>query len=535
MTAIKCNNETWIIFLLKKIRIWYFEIITHDDNDNKTYCSSNSEYLIKTYSNSFNKSILGKNTIKSKIDEKVNQSNGVDEIVKLSKIKELMICFLCNKNAVLPKICPSCRKIACKECLKKWFIVDKNNKCFYCGHEENYNNMIGIPIISNISIILNQLKSIIFINNSNYKLDEKTIAKMNIFKERKIKSNTKKNLTLNNENTNLELNAFNNLKNKKLEDEIKKIPFNNKSQKDFLIPDYCLTHPDQPLFYYCLDCKKSYCRTCFVFFGKEKNNHNGHNIIDYQNMKKISNNDISNAVKYLKDKSNDIINIIEEYEVLKKCYTFEKEMVNNYMKCIINKYNEKIDERIKEFNELINYYKKYIEKIRNIQDNIQKYFFFKHDEKDEKDNIINKNNLLISITKINNLKISNNLDIYTDLSPKIMFKLFQTEIKQFNITDMNYRYKAKLNDSQYTLIVLKKEKEIQIYIYYPKENIPDQKIFLPYVYLKKSGNNWEIFKLNEFITYKNNNYYIKRFDANNFCKKNDFIKIKGALYEAIFK
>jgi hypothetical protein len=97
---------------------------------------------------------LGKNTIKSTIDEKINQSNGVDEIVKLSKIKELMICFLCNKNAVLPKICPNCRKIACKECLKKWFIVDKNNKCFYCDHEENYNNMIGIPIISNISIIL---------------------------------------------------------------------------------------------------------------------------------------------------------------------------------------------------------------------------------------------------------------------------------------------------------------------------------------------------------------------------------------------
>ena len=38
-----------------------------------------------------------------------------------------------------------------------------------------------------------------------------------------------------------------------------------------------------------------------------------------------------------------------------------------------------------------------------------------------------------------------------------------------------------------------------------------------------------------YIFYKNNNYYIKRFDANNFCKKNDFIKIKGVLYEAIFK
>ena len=310
--------------------------------------------------------------------------------------------------------------------------------------------------------------------------------------------------------------------------------FDNKAQKDFSITEYCPTHQDQFLFYYCLDCQKSYCRTCFVFFGNEKNNHVNHKIIDYQKMKTINNNDILNTVKYLKEKSKDICKIIEESETLKNCYTFEKEMVNNYMKCIINKYNEKIDESIKKLNELINDYKNHIENIKNILDNIQKYYFISNDKKDEKDNIINKDNLLNNITKINNLKYSKNLDIYIDLSPKIMFKIYQTEMKQFDIIDTNFRCKAKLNDSQYNLITLKKEKEIQIYIYYPMENIQDQKLILPYIYLKKKFNNWEIFKLDEFITYKNNNYYIKRFDANIFCKENDFIILKGVLYEATF-
>ena len=52
--------------------------------------------------------------------------------------------------------------------------------------------------------------------------------------------------------------------------------------------------------------------------------------------------------------------------------------------------------------------------------------------------------------------------------------------------------------------------------------------------VKKKDNDWEIFELDEFLIYKNHNYFIKRFDANKFCKLNDFIKIKGVLYETSF-
>ena len=42
------------------------------------------------------------------------------------------------------------------------------------------------------------------------------------------------------------------------------------------------------LYYYCLDCGKAYCKTCFVFFGDEKDKHNGHSIIEYEKYKNMS-------------------------------------------------------------------------------------------------------------------------------------------------------------------------------------------------------------------------------------------------------
>ena len=52
---------------------------------------------------------------------------------------------------------------------------------------------------------------------------------------------------------------------------------------------------------------------------------------------------------------------------------------------------------------------------------------------------------------------------------QFFFNVYHTDLKQFNIIDNNYKFKTKLNNSKYNLVVLKKEKEVQIYIYYPVE------------------------------------------------------------------
>ena len=506
-----------------------------------------NESILKKTNNSYNLSRC-ENTTLSTIDNRSSLSIGDEEKVKINKIKELMVCFLCNKNLVLPRICPNCRKIACDECLKKWFIVENNSKCFFCNCDMDINKMIIIPIINNISnilyknnnngiinssnIIFNSVKNIEIKDYNNKDSNKKNTIFENFTSRNNNNNSLKlKNFTINNPkdaNTIYLYNLIKKLKKKKIKNSIAKIPYVHKPNKEFLIPLNCPSHPDQQLFYYCSDCEKSYCRTCFVFFGQEKNNHIGHKIIDYEKFKSINNNDLLNYNKTLKEKYEEINNIIKKCEDLKNCYSLEKKIVNKYIKFIVNKYNEKMELNITRINELINNYKKYIEQIKGVQNDIKKY------KSNEEKNNFYEVNLFINVTKIKNLEYSKNIDIYSNLSPILLFNIYQSELKQFDIIDLNFHFRLKLNNSKYNFALLRKENEIQIYIFYPVEQILKKKLILPFVYMRKKDNNWELHELKEFLVYKEKNYFIKRFNVNNFCKENSFIKIKAVLYESSF-
>ena len=45
--------------------------------------------------------------------------------------------------------------------------------------------------------------------------------------------------------------------------------------------NYCYNHPNNKYKYLCLNCDKTYCDECFVFWGKEKNKHYNHDIFKF--------------------------------------------------------------------------------------------------------------------------------------------------------------------------------------------------------------------------------------------------------------
>ena len=103
------------------------------------------------------------------------------------------------------------------------------------------------------------------------------------------------------------------------------------------------------------------------------------------------------------------------------------------------------------------------------------------------------------------------------------------------IKNEGFHFKANLEGSCYQLGLIQKQNEIQIYIYYPIDmNIHKNKFILPFVFLRRKNNNWESFELKESLTYKGNNYFIKRFKSNNFSPINSYVKIKGIIYESWF-
>jgi hypothetical protein len=514
----------------------------------KVYSKGNDSFIKKTnnsYNISRNENNVNENTTTiSTVDDRTNITSSIEEKNKISKLKELMVCFLCHEKVNLPKICPNCYKIACEECLKKWFILYKNYKCFNCKKFVKLEDMIIIPIINNISNLLNK-KTYEIKNDSNLFLNKK--IKYSKFVKNDNDSNRQNtscygigNLIQNSPKDSIDLkNNAKIIKHRKFPNSISEPRKTQikRNENEYEFNEFCNIHQDQLLYYYCVNCEKSYCRTCFVFFGEEKNKHNGHKIIDYDKFRNNKNFfDILQEAKNLKEKNETIYFFINQCEYLKICYKYEKDIVNRYVKSFINKYNEQIDENISKLNILINDYKNYIEQINKQRDNIKKYYSFSSNNNYNN----NKNNLreltlLNDINKINNLDYFKDIDTFVNLSPIFIFNIYHTDINNFIIKNKDFRFKIKLNNSKYNLVILNKGKEVQIYIYYQIEKeIKNKKLILPYIYLKKNEKKWEIYELKESLTYNGNYYFIKRFKADNFCDINSNIKIKGILYENFF-
>ena len=178
-----------------------------------------------------------------------------------SEIKDTVKCYICFDKITKPRMCPHCHRIACEKCLYNWFINLKKNKCGFCRERVKFTEMVSVPFMDAVVNFV-----------------EKFFNKKNNLSE-----------TI---------------------------------DKEFL--GYCPEHKKEMLYYYCLDCGKAYCKTCFVFFGQEKDKHNGHSIIEYEKYKNMS----FPLLKKNTDKLEKNIEHVEEN--IKRCLSYKEVYGWNY-------------------------------------------------------------------------------------------------------------------------------------------------------------------------------------------------------------
>lgn len=483
-----------------------------------------------------------------------NEENDTEQKEIIKEIKDSVICYICLMKITSPRICPNCHKIACEKCLKNWFIDKGNNNCGYCRAKLSFDKMISIPIINNVANLIDKISSkklgMKYKKSNKIKNNYRSISHM-IEEDMNNDDINNNNLTdiINNDNINrnsINIDNFSKMQNKEIFFDKKTAlisqsthgPFMNKieNEYDIIKEEYCIKHPDQPLYYYCLNCNKAYCRTCFVFFGEEKDKHNNHNIIEYEKYKAINIPKIMKLSNNLDDKNEEVKAYIKRCEALKNCYEFEKGLVQQHVKKLMDSFNEKIDENIKTLDNIIKNYKLYLSKIEKGQKEIEALYtkIEKPKIKEYQENLIEK---LLNITKMKYYN-SKEVDGYSDLSKNMVLNFYQTKLKKYEIKQNNYHFKVPLDNSKYQLAVTQRGDEVQIYIYWPINKDKDinyqekeKNGLLPFVFMRRKNRNWEYFQLSEFLTFKNNNYYIKRFPTDNFCNINSYFKIKGLLYE----
>ena len=464
-----------------------FPNITYDNNNNNTLVRNNS--AIKT---------TEINSIFNKDEESINEIN---------QIKKIVNCFICSKNVILPKICPKCQKVACEKCLDKYFNIEKNTKCYYCKNKMNYDDMISVPFMKNVVSF---------------------IEKITIPSFEKIQSNSPE------RNINTDKIIFH------PNYEVQKCYVRKcLSPKKLINSNRCEKHNDQILSYYCIDCDKAYCRTCFVFFGEEKDNHINHLIIDYEKAVNLNISEMKKNLNKIKEKYDELNLYINRCETLKNCYNFEKKNFVDFVKNILKKFEEETIKKINQINETINIFKRQTTELEKCQNEIKKFFIkAKVSQNIEKDkNLIEKINKL----KENKYLTSAEIDVYANMSNNFTFNLYKSELEKFEINKEKFFFKTQIKNSKYELAISHSNGEVQIYVFEPrtigtenevKNELQQQHILVPIIYLRRKNKNWESHILDEKFKYKKNIYLMKRFPIKEFGVSDSFFKIKCVLYDA---
>ena len=93
---------------------------------------------------------------KSKNYKKLNKKKSAEEIKKkkekeeMSKaqIKDVLNCYICQSKLINPRMCRTCKKLACEKCLEKW--LKENNICAFCRTKTKFEDTVRINIIDDM-------------------------------------------------------------------------------------------------------------------------------------------------------------------------------------------------------------------------------------------------------------------------------------------------------------------------------------------------------------------------------------------------
>jgi len=349
-----------------------------------------------------------------------------------NRFHDIIECPICYNVIREHLMCPKCKKLFCKNCLKMAY---DNNALFcpLCKEKLMFNEYIPIPFMSRISnYIDNDIKHLK--RNRNKSTSSKYIN---------ISNNQKDNNKLNVNNINLiKINNRNNNNKNNLYDEhsdfisiknglnlINNIEIGFKNEENL---NKCQKH-NRLYSYFCIDCLIFLCDECTSIQNPEAKIHVGHKSIKYDKVKIFHLEEVIKKYNDLIKKKEKILNKIfdpaEKIEINK----FENDLINNCFSTLENLINREYESKSENLEEnktqIVKFKKEIIDNIPKIKNaiiniinrneklgyqNLLKYL-------NDFDSLLNRKNAEISLLENNKeneensniLNLSNNTDIFS--------------------------------------------------------------------------------------------------------------------------
>ena len=417
-----------------------------------------------------NKKDLKQKLFEIEEEQKKEESNKIEEENIGSEIKDTVKCYICLDKITKPKMCPHCHRIACEKCLYNWFVNLNKKKCGFCREITDYNSMVSVPFMDIVVDFVDKFFT------------------------------------------------------KKQEEQ-------NTLETDFI--EYCPQHKNEKLYYYCLDCGKGYCKTCFVFFGEEKDKHVGHSIIEYEKYKNMSFPLLKKNKEKLEKNIKHVEENIERCLAYKKIYEHERKVGNEFIIKLQNEFNKRIDNIMNIVDEQISKLKEYINEYNKYKNEVEEFYNSIKNKKSNSDKSCES--LIIKLTKINQKKFFSSKDIkkLNDLSKEMFVNSYQSKFGEFNHDNIFLKKGLKLGNSPYEIVIDNKQRnEVHISLLIPKEKNNIKHNFKALTFIKKKG---ECIKSCELDEYKedDNYYYLRKKIPWDFFGQSIF-EIKGILYDFYF-
>ena len=388
-----------------------------------------------------------------------------------SEIKDTVKCYICLDKITKPKMCPHCHRIACEKCLHNWFINLNKKKCGFCRETVTFYEMVSVPFMDVVVDFV-----------------DKFLNKKNIYNQ-------------------------------------------NNDENEFI--EYCPEHKNEMLYYYCLDCGKAYCKTCFVFFGEEKDKHINHSIIEYEKYKNMS----FPLLKKNKEKLDKNISHVEENIkrclAYKKVYEHQRNVGNIFIQKLQSEFNKHIDGIMNTIDAQISQLKEYINEYEKYKKEVDEFYGMMKTKKNNMD--ISCESLIIKLTKINQQKLFSSKDIkkLNYLSKDMFVKTYQSKVGEFNHDNIFLKKGLKLGNSPYEIVIDNKQrKQVQISLLMPKEKSNIEHNFKALVFIKKKGESIQSYDLDEFKQDQNYIYLRKKIPWDFFGQS--IFEVKGILYDFYF-
>ena len=318
-----------------------------------------------------------------------------------NEIKDTLTCFICTLKISEPLMCPYCKKLVCKKCIKKWF-DDNHNNCPFCKVHSSLETMISLPFMEQFSLF--------FMNDINKRNEEEEKKKKNNLEDiNKIIDEDEDENFKNNNNNNDDDDDFNIFKDNKKDkkNNINKNNINKLSNKEK--GEMCPKHQNDVIEYYCLNCDTKHCSKCFLFFNEESKIHKDHKIISIEQKNKFNLDD-------LKEDINNLLKTIDKLKEYKTNIEMERKIIDKK-----EEFTKKVTDELKDF-----FNKKSMDKKCGL---------------DKKNQIIKKQLDLLYKIKNNYIESFNN---FIEREDQNGFKEYHQTIK--NLKDINkYKYSYDLN------------------------------------------------------------------------------------------